>query len=213
MGTLPQGNPRLPENINRSHEHPLPEFFKLLLAVMLGLALLAFAIGMLSHWLAPFVPFSWEASASVVVDEAVEDEFGDAEFEPHQQQALQTLGEKLLKADKAALQRKLDMIPEMEKEEVSAISRRYDDPVHESPRRSRLGGPREAGRTVARNVTCRGGVGAHSWNTLRPASTLAVSLPSAVRSMAHMLPSTTMSSSLRPRWNTAILPVECSNAT
>jgi Zn-dependent protease with chaperone function len=102
MGTLPQGNPRLPEDINRSHEHPLPEFFKLLLAVMLGLALLAFTIGILSHWLAPFVPFSWEASASVVVDEAVEDEFGETEFEPRQQQALQALGEKLLVADAAA---------------------------------------------------------------------------------------------------------------
>ena len=34
-----------------------------------------------------------------------------------------------LRADKAVLQRKLDAIPDMQKEEVAAISRRYDSPV------------------------------------------------------------------------------------
>ena len=30
MSVLPEGNPRLPENINHSEEHPLKDFFKLL---------------------------------------------------------------------------------------------------------------------------------------------------------------------------------------
>jgi predicted Zn-dependent protease len=102
MSTLPPGNPRIPENINRSATHPLKEFLALLVGVTLGLILLAFVIGLLSHWLAPHIPFSWENTAASLVDEAVEEEFGDAQFQPGQQQALRQLGEKLVRADRAA---------------------------------------------------------------------------------------------------------------
>lgn len=102
MSTLPEGNPRLPEDINRSQSHPLKEFFVLLVAVALALVILAFGIGLLSQWLAPYIPFSWEASASGIVAEAVEDEFGEAGFTLQQQRAIDALGRELLRADRAA---------------------------------------------------------------------------------------------------------------
>ena len=101
MSALPDRNPRLPEHINHSANHPLGEFFKLLLAVVLALTALAFAISLLAQWLAPYVPFRWEASAAFIVDDAVEQEFGKPAFDPAQQQALAELGRRLLLADRA----------------------------------------------------------------------------------------------------------------
>ena len=102
MSVLPEGNPRLPEHINHSEEHPLKDFFKLLLAVVFALTALAFAISLLAQWLAPYIPFRWEASAAFIVDDAVEQEFGTPAFEPEKQQALAELGRRLLLADRAA---------------------------------------------------------------------------------------------------------------
>jgi predicted Zn-dependent protease len=102
MTLLPEGNPRLPEHINHSNEHPLREFLKLLATVVVALTALAFAISLLAQWLSPYIPFRWEASAAFIVDDAVEQEFGTPAFEPEQQRALAELGQRLLLADRAA---------------------------------------------------------------------------------------------------------------
>jgi predicted Zn-dependent protease len=102
MSALPEGNPRLPEHINHSEAHPLREFFKLLVAVVFALTALAFAISLLAQWLAPHIPFRWEASAAFIVDDAIAQEFGKTAYEAEQQQALAALGQRLLRADRAA---------------------------------------------------------------------------------------------------------------
>jgi hypothetical protein len=102
MTTLPSGNPRFPEDINKSDAHPLKEFLALLVAVVLGVAFVAVFIGLVSHWLAPFIPFQWEESLAHAADVAVDEEFGDFEFPGRQQQALRDIGVRLVQADQAA---------------------------------------------------------------------------------------------------------------
>ncbi len=83
-------NPKLPEGINTSREHPLKDFIVLLLGVTLLLVVLVFLISFALRWLGPLVPFSWEkALSNRVATEFVTDEF------PEQQQWLQKLTDEL----------------------------------------------------------------------------------------------------------------------
>lgn len=75
--TLPKGNPKIPEGINASEEHPLKEFLQLLVGVLLGLVVLVVTLGFLAGAMASLVPFSWESSLSPVVAMHVDGQQGD----------------------------------------------------------------------------------------------------------------------------------------
>ncbi|MBU3069617.1 M48 family metallopeptidase [Aestuariicella sp. G3-2] len=55
-----RSNPKLPEGINRSDEHPLKEFAWLLAGVSLALVGAVVILSLLVGWLAPAIPFRWE---------------------------------------------------------------------------------------------------------------------------------------------------------
>lgn len=96
MTLLPDGNPRIPEGINASEEHPLREFAQLVVGVGVLLVLLVVSLSIAVKLLVGYVPFSWEeriaptlASAFVSEEESVD---SDA------LRALRTLGEQLVTA-------------------------------------------------------------------------------------------------------------------
>lgn len=60
--SLPDGNPRIPEGINARDDNPLREFLVLAAGISGALVLTVFLLGMAVHYLAPFIPFRWEAS-------------------------------------------------------------------------------------------------------------------------------------------------------
>jgi len=53
-------NPRIPEGINASEEHPLKEFALLFVGVALSLVLLVVVLSVMAQQLAPYIPFHWE---------------------------------------------------------------------------------------------------------------------------------------------------------
>jgi len=53
-------NPRIPEGINASEEHPLKEFALLFVGVALSLVLLVVMLSVTAQQLAPYIPFRWE---------------------------------------------------------------------------------------------------------------------------------------------------------
>jgi len=53
-------NPRIPEGINASEEHPLKEFALLFVGVALSLVLLVVILSVMAQQLAPYIPFRWE---------------------------------------------------------------------------------------------------------------------------------------------------------
>lgn len=53
-------NPKIPEGINASDEHPLKEFLLLAAAVVLGLATLVAIVVICAQLLAPYIPFHYE---------------------------------------------------------------------------------------------------------------------------------------------------------
>ena len=66
---LPEGNPRLPDNINNRHNSPVLDFLLLAGALLLGIVMLSFLIGWSASWLAPRIPFAWEPSLEFPVAE------------------------------------------------------------------------------------------------------------------------------------------------
>lgn len=56
---MPQ-NPKFPEGINHSTEHPLKEFTLLLVSISAVLIAVVICISVLAQYLSPFIPFSWE---------------------------------------------------------------------------------------------------------------------------------------------------------
>ncbi len=53
-------NPKIPEGINTSDEHPIKEFLTLLSGVTLAIVILVVVISLLAQILSPLIPFSWE---------------------------------------------------------------------------------------------------------------------------------------------------------
>jgi predicted Zn-dependent protease len=57
-------NPRIPEGINTSGEHPLKEFLLLTLAVLGALVVLAILLSVFAKHVSPYFPLEWEPSIS-----------------------------------------------------------------------------------------------------------------------------------------------------
>ena len=53
-------NPKIPEGINSSTEHPLKEFMQLVIGVGILLVVLMFTLGLLAKLFAHHIPFTWE---------------------------------------------------------------------------------------------------------------------------------------------------------
>jgi len=64
LNTLEYSNPKIPEGINTSKEHPLKEFVLLTGGVLATIAGLMLVLILLSDFLIDYVPFSWEKSLS-----------------------------------------------------------------------------------------------------------------------------------------------------
>ena len=58
----PKLNPRFPEGINTSQEHPLKEFFLLVFGVVLTIAIFVACVTYFAQALSPYIPFAWEKS-------------------------------------------------------------------------------------------------------------------------------------------------------
>lgn len=89
---LPEGNPRIPEGINASEEHPLKEFAQLVVGVSILLVLLVVTLSVLLKLLAPYVPFAWEARLAP----ALAGVFGEHEADDAALAALEALGHDLV---------------------------------------------------------------------------------------------------------------------
>ncbi|MBZ2189737.1 M48 family metallopeptidase [Alcanivorax sp. JB21] len=63
MTPLPDGNPRVPEHINNPPQNALLEFGSLVAMVGLVMAALTLLLVLLAGFLAPHIPFRWEAAA------------------------------------------------------------------------------------------------------------------------------------------------------
>lgn len=61
-------NRQVPEGINVSHEHPLKEFFALLVGLIVIIAGIVIVLAMLAEYLAPFIPFSMEQKLAGKMD-------------------------------------------------------------------------------------------------------------------------------------------------
>ncbi|RTZ60267.1 MAG: hypothetical protein DSZ32_03955 [Gammaproteobacteria bacterium] len=57
-------NPKIPEGINTTREHPLKEFAILTVGIFGALIIAVFALGWAAQWAAPHVPFSYEKELS-----------------------------------------------------------------------------------------------------------------------------------------------------
>lgn len=59
---MTHSNPRFPENINRSEEHPLKEFTLLLGGFIIVLVIFVACVSYFAQALSPYIPFEWEKS-------------------------------------------------------------------------------------------------------------------------------------------------------
>lgn len=94
--TLPDGNPRIPEGINASEEHPLREFAQLVFGVSILLVLLVFALSVSVKVLVSYVPFSWEARVAPALASAMGED--DTEEPSEALMALRHLGYSLVES-------------------------------------------------------------------------------------------------------------------
>lgn len=97
--SFPKQNPKIPEGINTSQEHPLKEFVALLLGVVLFLVICVTLLAVSARWLAPFIPFSVEQSLAngyLQSGSAQSNDIGSGEFRAAEA-ALRELGDRLLK--------------------------------------------------------------------------------------------------------------------
>lgn len=84
-------NPKLPENINTTNEHPLKEFAVLCVGVLLGIVVLATTLALSADLLARHIPFSYE--------QAVVSTYPGGVPKPHaMDKVLQPLAERIAKA-------------------------------------------------------------------------------------------------------------------
>lgn len=94
MSEIPQGNPRIPEGINVKNEKPFAEFLQLLVAVLVAFAGLLGVIVVAVDFAVPHIPFAWEAKASPLVAQYLEQ--GEQPPSSEAQAALATLGAQLV---------------------------------------------------------------------------------------------------------------------
>lgn len=97
MSPTPGQNPRIPEGINTSKEHPLKEFVQLLIGISASLVIAVTLLAVLVKFAAPYIPFQWELALAPSINEFIEDEPA-GELDQNQQTVLIELGQKLLEA-------------------------------------------------------------------------------------------------------------------
>ena len=97
MSPIPTHNPRIPEGINASEEHPLKEFLQLLIGISLALIIAVVLLGFLIKLAAPYIPFKWELALAPSLNDFIEGE-SVGELTQTRQTALIELGQKLLAA-------------------------------------------------------------------------------------------------------------------
>ena len=88
-------NPKIPEGINSSKEHPLKEFIILLSGAVLLVIIASLILGFSGSWLAGKIPFSAETKIASLYDVS---QFTDSEDHPKITQYLQNLADKISKA-------------------------------------------------------------------------------------------------------------------
>lgn len=101
-------NPKIPEGINTSKDHPLKEFSALLIATLILIAVITLVLGFFGSYLAGKIPFSTEVKiaslydAPDVVAEAVDDSQNPANTDQKTRLRiyLQQLANKIAKAEK-----------------------------------------------------------------------------------------------------------------
>jgi len=98
---LPTGNPRIPEGINASEEHPLKEFALLALGVSLSLAMLVILISLAARVLAPYIPFAWEQKFNTSIAASIADGKHDTNTQDAQK-ALELLSRALVNSSMTA---------------------------------------------------------------------------------------------------------------
>lgn len=72
--SFPEENPRLPDNINNSHESPLVDFLLMAAGLLAFIVFISFAIGWSATWLGPQIPYAWEPSLSLAQDDLSDDD-------------------------------------------------------------------------------------------------------------------------------------------
>ena len=110
---LPQGNPKLPDDINNKDQKPLLDFLLLAAGVVAGLLLLSVVLLKSAQWLAPHVPYQWERDWFASPPETEEDSASNAATSKDQtadqasnytkEQALNALMSRLLAGQAAPL--------------------------------------------------------------------------------------------------------------
>ena len=109
MSLPPEGNPRIPEGINTSAEHPLKEFFLLLVGVTATIIFVVIVLSVFAKVLAPHIPFEWETTLSPAVMEYVGQPTIESDA-PEREFALRKLSRSLLNSS-------LEINPEDDSEE------------------------------------------------------------------------------------------------
>ncbi len=85
-------NPEIPEGINASDEHPLKEFFWLLIGITVFAALVIGALSLSAGWLAQKIPFEYETQ---LADHFPDVESGDSSNEARIAERLQGIADRL----------------------------------------------------------------------------------------------------------------------
>ncbi len=97
-------NPKIPEHINTSREHPLKEFSTLLIASIVFVIIASLLLGFGGSWLAGKIPFSAENKIASMYDIT---QHTDNKTHPEITQYLQTLADKISKAQNLAPEMKI----------------------------------------------------------------------------------------------------------
>ena len=97
-------NPKIPEHINTSREHPLKEFSTLLISAIVLVVLGSLLLGFGGSWLAGKIPFSAENKIAAMYDIS---QHTDNKTHPEIAQYLQTLSDKISKAQNLAPEMKI----------------------------------------------------------------------------------------------------------
>ena len=88
-------NPEIPEGINTSDEHPLKEFFILVIGVLALLAVILFSLSLAAEHLAQYVPFSAEQRIAALYENTLPHNRAVNENDARIQKYLQQLADKL----------------------------------------------------------------------------------------------------------------------
>ena len=111
-------NPKIPENINTSKEHPLKEFSALLIGALILIVTATIVLGFLGGWLAGKIPFSAEVNIASLYKAPQKE---DSDQQQKIQSYLQTLADKIQKTQKMPSEMKI-IVHYMEGDTLNAFA-------------------------------------------------------------------------------------------